>query len=64
MTIKDIINKISFPVWINEDPFADRYESKEEILNDGMMDGEIEYITTNCDGELVLEVVSAYCLPF
>lgn len=57
MTICDIRKMIRYPVWINEDPFCDRYESESEILkDDGLMLAEIVYITTDGNGEMTIEI--------
>jgi len=52
MKVKEIVSK-SEPFWVNEDDFADRYESIEDCPD---ADKEVKYITWDGEGELVLEV--------
>ena len=58
MKLKDLINAIdnSVPVWINVEPWCDRYDS---ILEVDAEDAErvVEYITTDAENEITIELV-------
>lgn len=56
MKIKDIRKMIRYPLWVNDDPFADRYETENELISGDMMECEVVYITTDGEGEMTIEI--------